>query len=184
MHVRENSPGDTKHGRRYALLGGISLYSPPRAKIQKYIYTESAGLEIGTDASDEDANVPLAAPPKFLPFASLSPLSCWRQVMFIQTLVPPVAGKTFRFTVAGCSGETLIEVYTNNDQILDRKMTGMLCKSAAEIPLSSAGSTLRICASDSSGNRRKLEFEISESDPGAHSMLAKSRQEQAQQDIR
>jgi hypothetical protein len=104
--------------------------------------------------------------------------------MFIQTLVPPVAGKTFRFTVAGCSGETRIEVFTDSKQILRRKMTGMLCKSAAEIPSCSEGSTLKICASDSGGNRHKLEFEISASDPGAHSMLAKSRNVQARQYVR
>jgi hypothetical protein len=95
--------------------------------------------------------------------------------MFIQTLVPPVAGKPFRFTVAGCSGETRIEVYANNKQILKRDATGMLCNSLAEIPPCTEGSTLEICASDSSGNNEKLEYEISESDPGAHSMLAKSR---------
>ena len=101
--------------------------------------------------------------------------------MFIQTLVPPVAGSTFRFSIAGCSGETCVEVYVGSEQVLNQKMTGMLCKSAAEIPPSSEGSTLRIRAIDSSGNRQKLEFEISESDPGAHSMLAKSRQVQARQ---
>ena len=101
--------------------------------------------------------------------------------MFIQTLVPPVAGSTFRFSIAGCSGETSIEVYVGSEQVLNQKMTGMLCKSAAEIPASSEGSTLRIRASDSSGNRQKLEYEISESDPGAHSMLAKSRQVQTRQ---
>lgn len=101
--------------------------------------------------------------------------------MFIQTLVPPVAGSTFRFSVAGCSGETSIEVYADSKQILKRKLTGMLCRSAAEIPAYSEGSTLRICASDSNGNHQKLEYEISGSDPGAHSMLAKSRQVQARQ---
>lgn len=104
--------------------------------------------------------------------------------MFIQTLVPPVAGKTFRFTVAGCSGETRIEVYTDDRQILGSTMTGMLCKSAADIPPCTEGSTLKICASDSSGKSQKLEFEISASDPGAHSMLVKSRQVQARQYVR
>lgn len=98
--------------------------------------------------------------------------------MFIQTLVPPVAGSTFRFTVAGCSGETHIEVYVDSKQILDQKMTGMMCKSAAEIPPYTQGTTLKIHASDSRGNHKKLEYEISEADPGAHSMLAKSRQMQ------
>lgn len=100
--------------------------------------------------------------------------------MFIQTLVPPVAGSTFRFSVAGCSGETRIEVYADSKQILSERMTGMLCKSAAEIPPCTQGSMLKIHASDTSGNQKKLEFEISESDPGAHSMLAKSRQVQTQ----
>ena len=86
--------------------------------------------------------------------------------MFIQTLVPPVAGSTFRFTVAGCSGETHIEVYADSERILSERMTGMLCKSVAEIPPYSHGTMLKIRASDSNGNRKKLEFEISESDPG------------------
>lgn len=104
--------------------------------------------------------------------------------MFIQTLVPPVAGKTFRFTVAGCSGETRIQAFSDTKRILNQKMTGMLCKSLVEIPSRSEGSKLKICASDSGGNRQELEFEISASDPGAHSMLAKSRQAQAQQYMR
>ena len=101
--------------------------------------------------------------------------------MFIQTLVPPVAGSTFRFSVAGCSGETHIEVYAGSKQLLDQKMTGMLCKSVAEIPPFTEGWTLKIHASDSSGSDQKLEYEISDADPGAHSMLAKSRQVQARQ---
>lgn len=95
--------------------------------------------------------------------------------MFIQTLVPPVAGKLFRFTVAGCAGETNIEVYANNTQILKHESQGLVCKSAAEIPTGTEGTTLEICASDSSGNNQKLEYEISEADPGPHSMLTISR---------
>jgi hypothetical protein len=95
--------------------------------------------------------------------------------MFIQTLVPPVAGRAFRFTVAGCAGETSIEVYANSAQILKREYNDLVCKSVVEIPPGTEGATLSICATDSTGNNQKLEYEISEANPGPHSMLSKTR---------
>ena len=95
--------------------------------------------------------------------------------MLIQTLVPPVAGRPFRFTVAGCSGETSIKVYANNKQILKRECNELLCQSVAEIPRGTEGTILEIYAADSAGHDQTLEYEISESDPGPHSMLARTR---------
>ena len=95
--------------------------------------------------------------------------------MFIQTLLPPVAGQIFRFSVAGCSGTTTIEVHANDQQLLQRDFTGLICKSEALIPDDCHGATLRIYAVDSTGKNQSIEFEISESDPGPHSMLAVSR---------
>jgi len=95
--------------------------------------------------------------------------------MFIQTLLPPVAGGTFRFNVAGCAGATSIEVYANSKQILKRKCDDLVCKSVTEIPPGTEGTTLSICATDSAGHNQTLEYEISESDPGAHSMLSMTR---------
>jgi hypothetical protein len=95
--------------------------------------------------------------------------------MFIQTLLPPVAGGTFRFSVAGCSGSTKIKVLVNSKQILNRKYDGMRCQSMAEIPHGAEGKTLGIYAIDSAGQHKSIEYEISEEDPGAHSMLSKTR---------
>lgn len=95
--------------------------------------------------------------------------------MFIQTLRPPVTGENFRFNVAGCSGTTNIRVLINDKPILDRKYDSMLCQSMAEIPNGVEGKTLSISAVDSAGHSEKLEYEISDSDPGAHSMLSISR---------
>jgi len=95
--------------------------------------------------------------------------------MFIQTLVPPVAGDTFRFSVAGCSGSTKVRVLVNSKQIINREYDGMRFQSLAEIPLGTEGETLGIHAVDSAGNDRVLEYEISEADPGPHSMLARTR---------
>jgi hypothetical protein len=92
--------------------------------------------------------------------------------MFIQTLVPPVAGDTFRFSVAGCSGSTKVKVLVNNKQIIKREYDGMRFQSMAAIPRGSEGKILGIYAVDSAGNNKALEYEISESDPGAHSMLS------------
>ena len=92
--------------------------------------------------------------------------------MFIQTLLPPVAGKTFRFNVSGGAGVTSIEVYIDNKQIIKRESDDLLCKSMVELPGGTEGATLRIYATDSSGNNKTLEYEISESDPGPHSMLS------------
>jgi hypothetical protein len=44
-----------------------------------------------------------------------------------------------------------------------------------EIPLGVEGKTLSVSAVDSAGHAKTLEYEISESDPGAHSMLAGTR---------
>ncbi len=95
--------------------------------------------------------------------------------MFIQTLLPPVAGGPFRFTVAGCVGKSSIEVYANDKQILKRECNDLLCKLAVEIPHGTEGATLRVNATDSAGSNQTLEYEISEADPGPHSMLSKTR---------
>jgi len=95
--------------------------------------------------------------------------------MFIQTLRPPVAGESFRFSVAGCSGATKVGVYVNQKSILKRVYDGMRFQSMAEIPRGVGGKTLKIYALDSVGHTKSLEYEISESDPGPHSMLAGTR---------
>jgi hypothetical protein len=95
--------------------------------------------------------------------------------MFIQTLVPPVAGEIFRFNVAGGAGLTSIEVYVGAKQILDRHSDHLPCRAVARIPPGSEGSTLRINATDSAGHNKTLKYVISESDPGPHSMLSRSR---------
>ena len=92
--------------------------------------------------------------------------------MFIQTLVPPVAGETFRFNVAGGAGVTSIEVYVASKKILGRDSDDLPCRAVAVIPLGTEGLTLRINATDSEGHNKTLEYEISESDPGPHSMLS------------
>lgn len=48
----------------------------------------------------------------------------------------------------------------------------MLCQSMAEIPPGVEGQTLSISAVDSAGHTKSLEYEISQSDPGPHSMLS------------
>ena len=95
--------------------------------------------------------------------------------MFIQTLLPPVAGESFRFNVSGCAGATSIEVYVNSKQILNRKCDDLLCKTVTVIPNGTEGKTLSIYATDSAGNNKTLEYEISEAAPGAHSMLSDTR---------
>ena len=95
--------------------------------------------------------------------------------MLIQTLHPPVAGETFRFSVAGCSGTTKVRVSVDNRPIFSREYNGMLCQAMAAIPLGVEGKTLSISASDSAGHSKTIEYEISKSDPGPHSMLAVGR---------
>ena len=95
--------------------------------------------------------------------------------MFIQTLHPPVAGENFRFSVAGCSGTTNVRVLVNSEPILKRDYKSMLCQSLAKIPIGVEGKTLSISALDSAGHSETIEFEISESDPGPHSMLSITR---------
>jgi hypothetical protein len=92
--------------------------------------------------------------------------------MFIQTLLPPVAGEVFRFSVAGGAGATTIEVFVNKELILDQQCTELPCRTLAEIPPSTGGETLRISATDSAGSNKTVEYQISDSDPGPHSMLA------------
>ena len=95
--------------------------------------------------------------------------------MFIQTHRPPVVGETFRFSVAGCSGSTKVRVLVNSRPILEREYEGMLCQSMAVIPNGTEGKTLSIYATDSAGHNKTLEYEISEADPGPHSMLSITR---------
>ena len=95
--------------------------------------------------------------------------------MLIQTLRPPVAGEIFRFSVAGCSGTTKIRVLVNSKPILKSEHESMLCKSQAEIPNGDEGKTLSISAVDSAGHSKTLEYEISKTDPGPHSMLSITR---------
>ena len=92
--------------------------------------------------------------------------------MFIQTLLPPVAGRTFRFNVAGGAGATSIEVYVDSKLIHKRDCDDLPCHAAAVIPPGTEGATLSISATDSVGNNKTLEYVISEADPGPHSMLS------------
>lgn len=100
--------------------------------------------------------------------------------MFIQTLRPPVAGSNFRFSVAGASGTTSVEVRVNGRRILKRLYNKMLCQAALDIPPDSGGRTLVVTAIDELGNDKSLEYEISEADPGPHSMLSVTRRKAAE----
>ena len=91
--------------------------------------------------------------------------------MFIQTMKPPVAGEDFAFSIAGACGVTSIEVRVGGRRILKCLNDEMLCRAAAHVPASSAGLVLSISAIDEHGNNKQLEYEISEADPGPHSML-------------
>ncbi len=92
--------------------------------------------------------------------------------MNIQTLLPPVVGENFRFNVGGGAGVTSVEVYVDSDQIFKQEYEDLLCRAAAVIPQGTEGATLSIYATDSSGNNKTLKYQISESDPGPHSMLS------------
>jgi hypothetical protein len=95
--------------------------------------------------------------------------------MFIQTLLPPVAGKVFRFSVSGCAGKTNVVVYVNEKRILHRELNDLLCKMVVMIPSGTEGETLSIDAIDTTGVCKTLEYEISETPPMARSMLAATR---------
>lgn len=94
--------------------------------------------------------------------------------MFRQTLVPPVTGDTFRFSVAGYSGSTRVKVLIHSAPTIKREYDGMRFQSMAIIPPGTEGKTLGIYTVDSAGNNKALEYEISEADPGAHSMLCRT----------
>ena len=94
--------------------------------------------------------------------------------MFIQTLLPPIAGDAFSFDVAGGTGATSIEVFIGNKRILARKYRKLPCRAVATIPHDAEGETLRIQAIDSAGHSKTLKYLISAADPGAHSMLSKT----------
>jgi hypothetical protein len=95
--------------------------------------------------------------------------------MFVQTLLPPVAGELFRFSVSGCAGKTNIVVYVNEQRVLHRELNELLCKMTVMIPGGTGGETLSIDAIDASGACKTLEYEISETPPLARSMLAARR---------
>jgi hypothetical protein len=95
--------------------------------------------------------------------------------MFIQTLKPPVAGEDFAFSIAGACGVTSIEVHVDDRRILRCINENLLCRAAAHVPNTAAGCTLRVSATDEYGNSKHLEYEISASDPGPHSMLSETR---------
>lgn len=92
--------------------------------------------------------------------------------MQIQTLKPPVAGENLIVKVAGCNGKTNIKVSVGDKRVLEHEHVGLLCNLSVEVPPGTGGETLLIKAVDATGNPRQLKFEISDSDPGPHSMLA------------
>jgi hypothetical protein len=53
--------------------------------------------------------------------------------MFIQTLLPPVAGELFRFSVSGCAGKTNVVVYVHDRRILHRELNELLSKLAVMV---------------------------------------------------
>lgn len=91
--------------------------------------------------------------------------------MYIQTLLPPVAGQVFRFSVGGGAGPKHIELTVGEEHLLELDSDDLLCKADAVIPPSANGAILNITATDSTGDSKSLDYEISESNPGAHSML-------------
>jgi hypothetical protein len=95
--------------------------------------------------------------------------------MFIQTLLPPVAGELFRFSVSGCAGKTNVVVYVHDRRILHRELNELLSKLAVMVPEDAGGATLSIDAIDTTGVCKTLEYEVSETPPLAHSMLAATR---------
>ena len=95
--------------------------------------------------------------------------------MHIQTLLPPVIGEIFRFNVSGGAGVTSVEVYVGSDQVFKQEYEDLLCRASTVIPQGTEGATLSINATDSAGSNKTLNYEISESDPGPHSMLSVSR---------
>ena len=92
--------------------------------------------------------------------------------MLIQTLKPPVAGEPLIVKVAGCNGKTNIEVYVGGQRLLQHEHTGLMCNLTVKVPSGTGGTNLRICANDASDAPKSLEYEISDCDPGPHSMLA------------
>jgi hypothetical protein len=92
--------------------------------------------------------------------------------VLIQTLKPPVAGETLIVKLAGCSGKTNIEVYVGDNRLLAHEHVGLLCNLKVDVPPGTGGTNLRISANDASGVPKSLEYEISDCDPGPHSMLA------------
>lgn len=92
--------------------------------------------------------------------------------VLIQTLKPPVAGETLIVKIAGCSGRTSIQVLVGGKQLLRHEHSGLLCNLKVKIPSGTGGANLRISANDASGAPKSVEYEISDCDPGPHSMLA------------
>ena len=97
--------------------------------------------------------------------------------MLIQTLKPPVAGEKLIVKVAGCNGKTIVEVRVGDRRLLQHEHTGLMCNLAVEVPPGTGGANLYIHAKDASGVPKSLEFEISDCDPGPHSMLAGARRD-------
>jgi hypothetical protein len=94
--------------------------------------------------------------------------------VYIQTIAPPVAGESFRFSVGGGAGPKHIELMVGDQSLLELDSEDLLCQANAVIPPSTEGTILSICATDSTGDRKSLEYTISETNPGPHSMLARA----------
>ena len=95
--------------------------------------------------------------------------------MFIQTLKPPVAGEDFSFCITGGSGVTRIAIHVNDRCILRFVESRRSGRAAAHMPADSAGQTLKLTATDESGNVQNLDYQIAEAKAELHSTPTRTR---------
>lgn len=87
--------------------------------------------------------------------------------MKIDLVTLPAPGTTLCFTVADGRGLTTIRVFIDADLVYQRECDDPPCHEMLNIPPSSAGSLLRITASDAAGNSQDLVYTLPSGQPGS-----------------
>ncbi|NRQ43138.1 hypothetical protein HRH59_11350 [Rheinheimera sp. YQF-2] len=84
---------------------------------------------------------------------------------------PPIAGKSFHFTVEGGVGITKIRVFVDSSLELQHDCDDPPCHEMTKIPPRTCGATLKIIATDSDGNKTEFEHQIVDLDLGAGGIM-------------
>jgi hypothetical protein len=92
--------------------------------------------------------------------------------MEIKAMNQPLAGRQFRFLVAGGTRPTRIQVYIDQSQVASKDCDDPPCHEIVWIPPGTRGSEVRIVASNLLGSTEERRFTIADAEASGGGMMS------------